>query len=69
MKYKIGTRVKCYIGSKPTTVLGTIADDSVCRGFVNLKGKSLVQFDKPVKLGEKTITSTTLSNSLIEKIS
>jgi len=68
MKYKIGTRVRCFIGSKPTEVLGTIADDSVYQGFVNLKGNSYIKFDKPVKLGEHLITSSTLSNSSIQKI-
>lgn len=68
MRYKPGTRVYCYIGSKPTEVQATIQDHSHHKGFVNMRGKSLVKFDKPVKLGNYHVASTTLANSLISKI-
>jgi hypothetical protein len=68
MRYKAGTKVFCYIGSKPTEVQATIQDNSHLAGFVNMRGKSLVKFDKPVKLGDKTITSTTMNNSMISKV-
>lgn len=68
MKYKPGTRVYCYIGSKPTEVSATIIDHSRYKGLVDMRGKSLVEFDKPVKLGNYHVASTTLANSLISKI-
>ena len=68
MKYKIGTKVFCYIGSKPTEVQATIQDDSHLKGFVDMRGKSLVKFDKLVRLGDRTITSKTLPNSMISKV-
>ena len=68
MKYKPDTKVFCYIGSKPTEVQATIQDQSHLKGFVNMNGKSLVKFDKPVKLGDYHVESTTLANSLISKV-
>jgi len=68
MKYKPGTKVYCYIGSKPTEVSATIQDHSHYKGLVNMRGKSLVKFDKPVKLGDYMVESTTLANSLISKV-
>lgn len=68
MKYKPGTKVFCYIGSKPTEVRATIQGHSHLKGFVSMLGKSLVKFDKPVKLGGYHVLTTTLVNSLISKI-
>lgn len=69
MRYKPGTKVYCYIGSKPTEVQATILDHShYTTGFVNMNGKSLVKFDKPVKLGDYQVESTTLANSSISKV-
>ncbi len=70
MRYKAGTKVFCYVGSKPTEVAATIQDHSHLsdRGIVNMRGKSLVKFDKPVKLGDYMVESTTLVNSLISKV-
>ena len=68
MRYKPGTKVFCYIGDKPTEVQATILDHSHYKGIVDMLGKSLVKFDKPVKLGNYHIVSTTLANSLISKV-
>ena len=68
MKHKPGTKVYCYIGSKPTEVSATIQDHSHYKGIVDMRGKSLVKFDKPVKLGDYYVKSTTLVNSLISKV-
>lgn len=68
MKYKPGTKIYCYIGDKPTEVQATIQDPSHYKGLVNMLGKSLVKFDKPVKLGDYQVVSTTLANSLISEI-
>jgi len=68
MKYKPGTKVFCYIGDKPTEVQATILDHSHYVGLVNMNGKSLVKFDKPVKLWDYHVESTTLANSLISKV-
>jgi hypothetical protein len=67
MKYKIGTKVKCYVGNNSTEVTGIIQDDSHYKSFVNMRGKSLVKFDKPIKMGEHFVSSTTLSNCQITK--
>jgi len=68
MRYKVGTKVYCYIGSNHTEVKATIQDHSHSQGLVNMRGQSLVKFDKPVKLGDYMVESTTLANSLISKI-
>lgn len=66
--YKPGTKVFCYIGNKPTEVKATIQDHSHYKGLVDMRGKSLVKFDKPVKLGDYHVVLTTLANSLISII-
>lgn len=52
---KIGTRVKC------GDAVGTVADGSMFDGFVNMRGKVYVKWDKP--RGEKHITSETIKKS------
>ena len=68
MRYKPGTKVYCYIADKPTEVQATIQDHSHYKGLINMNGKSLVKFDKPVKMGGYHVESTTLANSLISKV-
>ncbi len=68
MKYREGTRVKCFVGYKPTEVFGTICADASYLGLVNMRGKSLVEFDKPIKMGEHLVSRTTLSNSQISRV-
>jgi hypothetical protein len=67
-KYKVGTKVWCYVGSEPTKVSGTILDSAHYNTFVNMQGKSLVEFDKPIKLGSHQVVKTTLSNQQIERV-
>ena len=66
MRYKAGTKVFCYVGK--TEVSATIQDHSHFKGMVDMRGKNLVKFDKPVKLGDYLVESTTLVNSLISKV-
>ena len=68
MRYKPGTKVFCYVGDKPTEVQAIILDHSHYAGLVNMNSKSLVKFDKPVKIGDYQVESTTLANSLISKV-
>ena len=67
-KYKIGTRVKCFIGFEPTEVIGTICDGSILQRDVNMQGNSYIEFDKPVKMGVHLISRATLSNRQVERI-